>query len=95
MERFLIRNTAVAVTMDPTVGDMPNVDISIVNGKIEAIGQGLVDDAAECIDATGMVALPGFVDTHRHTYQALVPGLLPSCTLTELCTPCWAWWHLV
>ena len=27
--------------------------------------------------------MPGFVDTHRHTWQTPVRGVLPSCTLDE------------
>ena len=27
--------------------------------------------------------MPGFVDTHRHTWQTPVRGMLPSCTLDE------------
>ena len=36
---------------------------------------------AEEIDATGMIVMPGFVDTHRHTWQTPVRGVLPCCTL--------------
>ena len=28
-----------------------------------------------------MIVMPGFVDTHRHTWQTPVRGVLPSCTL--------------
>ena len=31
----------------------------------------------------GTIVLPGFVDTHRHTWQTPVRGVLPSCTLDE------------
>ena len=27
--------------------------------------------------------MPGFVDTHRHTWQTPVRGVLPSCTLDQ------------
>ena len=36
---------------------------------------------AEQIDATGMIVMPGFIDTHRHTWQTPVRGVLPCCTL--------------
>ena len=30
-----------------------------------------------------MIVMPGFVDTHRHTWQTPVRGVLPSCTLDQ------------
>ena len=33
---------------------------------------------AEQVDASGMIVMPGFVDTHRHTWQTPVRGVLPS-----------------
>jgi 5-methylthioadenosine/S-adenosylhomocysteine deaminase len=36
---------------------------------------------AEVIDATGLVAAPGFVDGHRHVWQAPLRGLGPDMTL--------------
>ena len=35
------------------------------------------------IDAAGMLVLPGFVDTHRHTWQATVRGIAVDWTLAE------------
>ena len=53
--------------MDPDVGDLPNGDVLVEDGKIVEIGRGLERPDAEVVDATGMIAMPGFVDTHRHT----------------------------
>jgi 5-methylthioadenosine/S-adenosylhomocysteine deaminase len=79
-ERLLIRNGFV-VSMDPGVGEIPNGDVLVEDGKIAEIGRGLDVSEAEQIDATGMIVMPGFVDTHRHTWQTPVRGVLPSCTL--------------
>ena len=79
-ERLLIRNGFV-VSMDPNVGDIPNADVYVEDGKIVEIGQGIEASGAEEIDATGMIVMPGFIDTHRHTWQTPVRGVLPSCTL--------------
>jgi 5-methylthioadenosine/S-adenosylhomocysteine deaminase len=79
-ERLLIRNGFV-VSMDREVGDLPNGDVLVEDGKIAEIGRGLDVSEAEQIDATGMIVMPGFVDTHRHTWQTPVRGVLPSCTL--------------
>src|SRR6187397_3387745 len=79
-ERLLIRNGFV-VSMDPEVGHVSNGDVLVEDGKIAEIGRGLDVSEADQIDATGMIVMPGFVDTHRHTWQTPVRGVLPSCTL--------------
>ena len=42
-------------------------DIAIRGGKIAAIGKNLGSDAANIIDAQGLVVSPGFIDIHVHT----------------------------
>jgi cytosine/adenosine deaminase-related metal-dependent hydrolase len=79
-QRLLIRNGFV-VSMDYAVGDVPSGDVLVEDGKIAEIGRGLDVSEAEEIDATGMIVMPGFVDTHRHTWQTPVRGVLPCCTL--------------
>src|SRR6266542_1646461 len=79
-QRLLIRNGFV-VSMDPDVGDVPYGDVLVEDGKIAEIRRGLEASEAEQIDATGMIVMPGFVDTHRHTWQTPVRGVLPCCTL--------------
>ena len=76
-QRLLIRNGFV-VSMDPGVGDIPNGDVLVEDGKIVEVGRGLSASEAEEIDASGMIVMPGFVDTHRHTWQTPVRGVLPS-----------------
>jgi 5-methylthioadenosine/S-adenosylhomocysteine deaminase len=78
--RLLIRNGFV-VSMDADVGEIPNGDVLVEDGAIVEVGPGLEASEAEEIDATGMIVMPGFVDTHRHTWQTPVRGVLPSCTL--------------
>jgi enamidase len=49
--------------------DAPLLDadsLSIVDGRIEAIGRGLGDDADVVIDAHGTTAFPGLIDSHAH-----------------------------
>ena len=41
-------------------------DILIRDGLIVEIGQNLAADAAEVVDAGGLIALPGLVDLHTH-----------------------------
>jgi 5-methylthioadenosine/S-adenosylhomocysteine deaminase len=79
-QRLLIRNGFV-VSMDPDVGDIPHGDVFVEDGKIVDVGRDLGVTDAETVDASGMIVMPGFVDTHRHTWQTPVRGVLPSCTL--------------
>ena len=67
-QRLFIRN-AFVVSMDPEVGEIPHGDMLVEDGVIVEIGRGLEVGDAEEVDASGMIVMPGFVDTHRHTWQ--------------------------
>ncbi|MGH3320996.1 MAG: dihydroorotase [Streptosporangiaceae bacterium] len=57
----------IAVVGGTVVGHGPGpVDLGISGGRIAAIGEDLAGDAAEVIDARGMLVLPGAVDAHFH-----------------------------
>src|SRR5579862_7957408 len=72
------------LTLDPALGDLPNTDVLIEGQTITAIGKDLpAGPDANVIDARKRIVMPGFVDTHRHTWQTPVRGVLPSCTLDE------------
>jgi 5-methylthioadenosine/S-adenosylhomocysteine deaminase len=66
---YLIRDGAV-ITVDKA-GVLPRADILVRDGRIEAIGPGLAAAGAETIDATDMIVMPGFVDTHYHMWSAV------------------------
>ena len=72
------------LTLDSDLGDLPDADILIDKDKISAVGRNLeASPRANVIDARGCIVMPGFVDTHRHTWQTPVRGVLPSCTLDQ------------
>jgi len=48
--------------------------VLIENDKIAAVGQYLDDVDAQVIDATGMIVMPGLIDTHNHLWQSLIRG---------------------
>jgi len=60
------------LTMDPSVGNFRNADVLIEGTKIAAVGPGLPVNGAEIIDASNMIVMPGFVDTHRHIWEGLL-----------------------
>jgi cytosine/adenosine deaminase-related metal-dependent hydrolase len=72
------------LTLDAALGDLPGADVLIDGDKIAAVGRGLTAGPhANVIDARDRIVMPGFVDTHRHTWQTPVRGVLPSCTLDQ------------
>jgi cytosine/adenosine deaminase-related metal-dependent hydrolase len=81
-QRLVFRNGFV-VSMDADIGEIPNGEVLVEDGVIVAVGADLGVSDAEEIDASGMIVMPGFVDTHRHTWQTPVRGVLPSCTLDD------------
>ena len=67
---YLIKNGAV-ITVDSALGVLPRADVHVRDGRIEAVGPDLTAAGAEVIDATDMIVMPGFVDTHYHMWSAL------------------------
>jgi 5-methylthioadenosine/S-adenosylhomocysteine deaminase len=52
------------------IGEDPRCDLLLDGDRVEAVGLNLpTPPDADVIDATGMLVLPGLVDTHRHTWQ--------------------------
>jgi len=80
-DRLLIRGGSV-VSMDPDVGDIPNADVLVEGDSIAQIGPDISADAQE-IDAAGRIVIPGFIDTHRHTWEAAIRGCAPDATLDD------------
>ena len=80
-DRTLLRAGHV-ISMDPAVGDLPRGDVLIEDGKIAAVGPEISADA-EVLDMTGRIVIPGFVDTHRHTWEASIRGVAPDATLDD------------
>ena len=74
MGEYLISGGFV-LTMDAALGDLPTGDVHVRDGEIVAVGDGLVAPGAQRLDATGMMVLPGLVDTHWHMWNTLLRGL--------------------
>jgi enamidase len=65
--RTLIRGIGQVVTGDIDAPLLDGDSISIVDGRIEAVGSHLDDQAAEVvIDARGTTVMPGLIDSHAH-----------------------------
>lgn len=55
--------------MDEAIGDMEGGEILMEGDRIAAVAPHLGATADEVIDATGMIAMPGLVNAHIHTWQ--------------------------
>jgi 5-methylthioadenosine/S-adenosylhomocysteine deaminase len=65
------------MTMDDKLGNIPSARLHINNGAIVSIGP---DDPAiplegNVLGGRGMVALPGFIDTHNHPWSGAFRSL--------------------
>ena len=60
------------LSMDPDIGELRRGDVLIEGERIVAIAPRIDAPQAERIEADRMIVLPGFVDTHRHTWQSCV-----------------------
>lgn len=82
MSRILIRNATI-VSMDPHIGDLTDADLLVDGQTIAAIGRTLGAADADEIDGRGMIVIPGFVDTHRHTWQCLLRNAAADWSLPQ------------
>src|SRR5262249_61645948 len=57
--------------MDPAVPDLAAGDVHVRDGAIVAVAAKIDAPAAQTIDGAGMIAIPGFIDTHFHLWNAL------------------------
>lgn len=66
-EQILIRGGRV-LTMLPGSGEIA-ADVLVRGNRIADVAPQIACSDATVIDASGMIVLPGFVDTHRHVWQ--------------------------
>ncbi len=89
--RIVIRN---AYVISPSSNFEGFADISIVDGCIESVGEIMGVGVDEEIDATGLIAAPGFVDIHAHlrdpgfTYKETIESGLRSAVKGGFTTVC-------
>jgi cytosine/adenosine deaminase-related metal-dependent hydrolase len=72
--RTLIEGGTV-LSMDPQIGELATGDVLIEGDRIVAVGRGLSNGQVNVIDATGMIVMPGFIDTHRHIWEGLLRNI--------------------
>ena len=85
MKTTLIKNGYV-ISMDEQVGVQESCDILIEDDVIKKIASAIQESADEVIDANGCYVLPGFIDTHRHTWQTQLKTVACDWTLFNYLT---------
>lgn len=81
MGKILLKGGTV-LSVDPQVGDLPTGDV-LIDGDTIAGVEASIDADAEVVDCAGKVVIPGFVDTHRHTWEAAIRNCAPNATLDD------------
>lgn len=80
--RYVIRGARV-LSQDPGIGDLDRGDILIEGSSIVAVAPDLGELDAVEVDGTDRIALPGLVDTHRHSWQSLIRHTSTDWTLPQ------------
>lgn len=76
MKKILIKNPLLVATMNNEQREFSGGHLLIENDKIISIGENNLNiEVNEIIDASNMVILPGFINTHHHFYQTLTRNI--------------------
>jgi 5-methylthioadenosine/S-adenosylhomocysteine deaminase len=71
------------VSVDPAIGQLDQGDVLVRDGRIVEVAAKIDAPDVPQIDATDCIVMPGFVDTHRHTWEAPVRHLGSDWTLSQ------------
>jgi 5-methylthioadenosine/S-adenosylhomocysteine deaminase len=77
-KRLIVLKGGTILSMDLKVGDLVRGDLLIEGKKIVAIAPDLNPAGAQVIDARGTIIVPGFVDCHRHSWEAQLRRINPN-----------------
>jgi cytosine/adenosine deaminase-related metal-dependent hydrolase len=84
-ERLLLRGGYV-LSMDAQIGELVEGEVLIEDGLIASVEAASSDAQvadAQVLDVSGQVVMPGFIDTHRHTWQTPFRGVCADWTLED------------
>src|SRR5437868_4602005 len=73
-KRTLIKNGTV-LSVDKQVGNFLHGDVLIEGSQIAAVGPNLSAAEAEVIEASNMIVMPGFIDSHRHIWEGILRNI--------------------
>ncbi|MGQ7794562.1 amidohydrolase family protein [Faunimonas sp. B44] len=73
MGSFLFRNVHL-MSCNAEIGDMEKADVLVDGSVVSKVGTSVDAAGAEVIDATGMLMMPGMIDTHTHLWESVFKG---------------------
>ena len=73
-QKILLKGGCV-LSLDAKVGNFKQADVLIDGTKIAAVAPNLSAADAEVIDASNMIVMPGFVDSHRHMWEGILRNI--------------------
>jgi cytosine/adenosine deaminase-related metal-dependent hydrolase len=77
--RRILLKGGVVLTLDRQIGDFAQADLLIEDGKIREVRPNIdASGDVATVDAAHRIIIPGFVDTHSHSYQGLLRDTLPN-----------------
>jgi cytosine/adenosine deaminase-related metal-dependent hydrolase len=77
--RRILLKGGIVLTLDRQVGDFAQADLLIEDGKIREVRPDIAASGdVAVVDAAHRIIIPGFVDTHNHSYQGLLRDTLPN-----------------
>jgi cytosine/adenosine deaminase-related metal-dependent hydrolase len=71
----------IVLSLDPDVGNFYQADVLISGSRIEEVASQVRANDAQVIDASNMIVMPGFVDTHRHMWEGILRNIGTDLTL--------------
>src|SRR5438876_2337268 len=81
--RILLKGGTV-VSMDPNVGDFIKGDVLIEGTKIVDVAREVRAPAqVQLIDASNTIVIPGFVDSHRHSWEGQLRRIIPNGAIDD------------
>lgn len=72
--KILLKN-GIVLTLDKKIGNFHRADVLIEGTKISAVSPNINVEDAEMIDASDMIVMPGFIDTHRHVWEGILRNI--------------------
>jgi 5-methylthioadenosine/S-adenosylhomocysteine deaminase len=77
---YILKNGTI-LTMNENHEIFENYDILIQNNKIIKIAQEIVKEGSEIFDCSGLVIMPGLINTHTHVAMSYMKGLADDLDL--------------
>jgi 5-methylthioadenosine/S-adenosylhomocysteine deaminase len=79
-QRRILLKGGVVLTLDRQIGDFANADVLVEDGKIREVRPDIAvsAEATAIVDASNRIVIPGFTDTHSHSYQGILRNILSN-----------------